>query len=153
MGNQTIKFTTDLLVARKTATGIQVPDKIVEGLGAGKRPPVKVTINGYTYRNTIAVMNGAFMLSVSAEVREKAGIKGGDKIEVELELDTQPREVAIPVDFKKALDKNTAAKKFFETLSNSNKKRYIIPIEQAKTEDTRLRRIEKAIADLNNNKK
>ena len=151
--NAKVKFTTTLLLAKKTATGIKVPDELVEELNAGKRPPVVATINGYSYRNTIAVMDGAFMLSVSAEVREKAGINGGDTVTVELELDTQPREVAVPDDFQKELKKNAAAMRLFETLSNSNKKRYIIPIEQAKTEETRARRIGKAIADLTAGKK
>ena len=148
-----IKFKTTLLLAGKTATGIEVPPDVVEKLATGKRPPVQVTINKYTYPSTIAVMNGAFMLPVSAEVREKAKIKSGDKIEVSVVLDTQPRVVELPADFQKALDKNAVAKKFFETLSNSNKKHFVIPITQAKTEETRNRRIEKAIADLLQQKK
>jgi hypothetical protein len=153
MSSQKIKFKAELLLAKKTATGIQVPHEVVEKLGNSKRPPVIVTVNGYTYQNTIAVMNGVFMLSVSSDVREKANIKSGDIIEVEIELDAQPREVEVPIDLKKALDNNIAAKKFFETLSNSNKKRFIIPIEQAKTPETKTRRIEKTIADLEQQKK
>lgn len=141
------------IAGKKTATGVKVPDELVRKLGAGKRPPVVVTINGYAYRNTIAVMNGTSTLSVSAEVREKAGLTDGDIITVELELDTQPREVAVPTDLQKELDKNEAARRFFETLSNSNKKRYIIPIELAKAEETRARRIKKAVADLADGKK
>lgn len=141
-------FTTTLLTAKKTATGISVPDEIVENLGAGKKPPVSVTINGYTYPSTIAVMDGVFMVPVSSEVREKANVKGGDTIEVTLVLDNQPREVALPEDFEQALNANAAAKTFFETLSNSNKKRFVIPIEQAKTAETRTKRIEKALVEL-----
>ena len=148
-----IKFRTTLLQAKKTATGIQVPDEVVEQLGAGRKPPVKATINGYSYRSSIAFMGGVFMLSVSAVVRENAGIQGGDEIEVELELDTQPREVAVPPELQKALDKNASAKKFFESLSYSNKQRYVLPIEQAKTEETKQRRIEKAVSDLSAGKK
>ncbi len=146
--NQPIVFIAPLLLAKKTATGIQVPDKIVAKLSSGKRPPVKVTINGYTYQNTIAVMDGVFMLSVSAAVREKAQIKSGDQVTVTLELDTTVREAAIPEEFKKVLDQYSVAKQRFEKLSNSNKKRYIIPIEQAKTIETKNRRIEKAIQEL-----
>jgi hypothetical protein len=149
---QPITFTAPLLLAKKTATGIQVPDAIVTQLGNSKRPPVKVTINGYTYPNTIAVMNGVYMLSVSAAVREKANIKSGDLVKVTLELDTTIREVAIPEDFKRALDKHPPAKQQFEKLSNSNKKRYIILIEQAKTPETKNRRIEKAIQELGHGK-
>jgi hypothetical protein len=142
------KFHTTILTARKTATGIRVPDDIVEKLGAGKKPPVKISINKYTYRSTIAVMNGIFMVGVSADVREKARVKGGDNIDVEIELDTEPREVTLPPDFKKVLDKNAAAKKFYDGLSYSRKKNYVVLIEQAKTEETRLKRIEKALTDL-----
>ena len=153
MSDPKLKFKTTLLQAKKTATGVEVPEHIVEKLAAGKRAPVKVTINGYTYRNTIAVMNGMYMLSVSADVRAKSGVAGGDKIEVQLELDREPREVEVPADLQKALSKNAAAKQFFETLSNSNKKRFTIPIEQAKTPETRNRRIEKAISELSAQKK
>lgn len=149
----TIKLRTTILQSMKTATGIKIPDEVVEQLGAGKKPPVKVTINGYTYRSSIASMGGVFMLGVSAVVREAAGVKGGDEVNVELELDDQPREAKVSEDFQKALDKNTGAKKFFESLSFSGKQRYVLPIEQAKTEETRQRRIDKAIADLLQGKK
>ena len=153
METPSITFTAELLTAKKTATGIEVPALVVEQLGAGKRPLVKVTINNYTYPSSIATMGGAFMLPVSAEVRANAGIKEGDTVEVTLALDTQPRVIEAPADFRDALDKNPAAAQFFEGISNSNKKYYIGAIEQAKTAETRARRIEKAIADLEQQKK
>lgn len=153
MGTARQSFKAILLQEKKTATGIQVPEAVVEKLGGGKRPPVKATINGYTYESTLGIMNGVAMLPVSAAVRDKAGVAAGDTVKVELELDSSTREVAIPADLKKALDKNAPAKSFFETLSNSNKKRYILPIEEAKTEETRTRRIEKTIAELTQQKK
>jgi hypothetical protein len=134
-------------------TGICVPEEIVEKLGAGKKPPVIVTVNDFVYRNTIAVMSGKFMIGLSADIRSKTGIKGGDKVKVTLELDTKPREVKIPLDFKKLLEENPLAKQLFETLSYSNKQRYVLPIGQAKTEETRQRRMEKAISDLSEGKK
>jgi hypothetical protein len=143
-----LKFSTTLLTAGKTATGIQVPEEIVTALGSSKRPPVKITLNGYTYRSTIAVMGGKFMIGVSAEVREAAYVKGGDKITVSLELDEQPREVDIPAVFEKVLAKDPKAKKKFETLSYSNKRRLIAPIASAKTDGTRERNILKAISEL-----
>ena len=143
-----MKFTTTLLTAGKTATGIQVPDDIVEALGQSKRPPVKVTINGFTYRSTIAVMGGKFMIGVSAEVREAARVKGGDKVTIALELDLAPRELDLPAAFQKALTKYPKAKKNFEGLSYSNKKRLVSPIASAKTEETRDRNINKAISEL-----
>jgi len=134
-------------------TGICVPEEVVEKLGAGKKPTVTVTVNNYVYRNTIAVMDGKFMIGVSADIRNKTGIKGGDEVIVELELDNEPREVILPPDFKVALNENLNAKKFFEGLSYSNKQRYVLPIGQAKTEETRQRRIEKAIRNLSDGKK
>jgi bifunctional DNA-binding transcriptional regulator/antitoxin component of YhaV-PrlF toxin-antitoxin module len=134
-------------------TGICVPNEIVEQLGAGKKPPVHVTVNDFTYRNTIAVMGGKFMIGVSADIRSKTGIKGGDKVKVILELDTKPREVEVPADFQQLLNENPKARQFFETLSYSNKQRYVLPIGQAKTEETRQRRMEKAIIDLSECKK
>src|SRR4051794_24498912 len=146
-----LSFTTTILQIGNN-TGICVPEDVVERLGAGKKPPVNVTVNDFTYRNTIAVMGGKFMIGVSADIRSKTGIKGGDKVTVQLELDTLPREVSLPPDFKDALDKNIQARKFFEELSYSNKRRYVLPIDEAKTQATRQKRIEKAISDLSEGK-
>lgn len=145
---QRLKFSTTLLQSGKTATGIVIPDELIEKLGAGKKPAVKVTINGFTYRSTVAVMRGAFMVGVNAENREGAGVKGGDKIDVTIELDSEPREVEIPVEFKKALDKEEKAKKAFESLSYSKKSALIYPIAKAKKDETRERNIEKALGIL-----
>jgi hypothetical protein len=147
-----VSFNTTILQLGNN-TGINVPDEVVEKLGAGKKPPVIVTVNDFTYRNTIAVMGGKFMIGVSADIRSKTGIKGGDKVKVTLELDTKPREVDVPADFQRLLDKNSKARQFFETLSYSNKQRYVLPLGQAKTEETRQRRMEKAINDLIEGKK
>ena len=140
-----MKFKTTLLKAGKTATGIIIPPKIVESLNAGKKPPNRVTINGYTYRNTVAVMGGNYMVGVSAEHRKGANVEGGDEIEVIIELDTQPREVEVPAEFQKVLNKNSVAKKNFESLSYSKKRGLTDPIKGAKSDETRQRRIEKAI--------
>jgi len=147
-----MKFTTTLLQAGKTATGIEIPASIVEQLGAGKKPPVRITINGYTYRNTVAVMGGVFMVGVSAEHRKGANIAGGDEVDVTIELDTEPRVVEVPAEFQKVLNKNLIAKKYFDTLSYSKQQGLVLPIKDAKTTETRLRRIEKAIIILNERK-
>ena len=84
-----MRFHTTLLQSDKTATGIEVPAEVIEALGAGKRPPVSVTINGFTYRSSIAVMGGQYMVGVSAENRAGARVKGGDEIDVDIELDTR----------------------------------------------------------------
>ena len=143
-----MKFTTMLLQAGKTATGIEVPPEVVESLGAGKRPPVRVTINGYSYRNTIAVMGGKFMVGVSAEHRQGAGVAGGDRLEVEIKLDAAPREVMVPADFAAALDGDPAARHYFEGLAYSHKLRHVLAVNDAKTPETRQRRIDKAVAML-----
>jgi hypothetical protein len=132
----------------KTATGIQVPAEVVENLGSGKRPPVRVTINGYSYRSTVASMSGVFMLPVSAEHREGAGVSAGDEVEVDLQLDTEPREVSVPPDFTEALNREPDARRFFDGLSYSQKLRHVLSIEEAKTAETRQRRIEKAVSML-----
>ncbi len=150
--NKIVRFDT-AIVQIGNNTGICVPDEVVKKLGAGKKPPVMVTVNNYTYRNTIAVMGGKFMIGISADIRSKTGIKGGDKVTVQLELDNKPREVVLPFNFKNVLDENPEAKKLFEALSYSNKQRYVLPIEQAKTDETRQRRLEKAINDLREGKK
>jgi hypothetical protein len=145
-----MKFRTRILQAGKTATGIELPTKIVEALGAGKRPPIRMTINGYTYRSTVAVMGGKFMVGVSADVREAAIVAGGDEVDVDVELDTAPREVNVPPELRKALTRNPDAKRFFDQLSYSKKRLYTVPIEKAKTDETRQRNLDKAINELRN---
>jgi hypothetical protein len=141
-----MKFTTKLELGGKTATGFVVPPEVVEALGKGKKPPVKVTINGYTYRNTVAVYGGVYMLGVSAEHREGAGVEAGEEIEVDLELDTEPRVLEIPADLTEALEREPEAKSYFDGLSYSNKRRHVLAIEGAKAAETRQRRIDKSVA-------
>ena len=106
----------------RSVTGIVVPPEVVEALGSGKRPAVNVTINGsYSYRNTVAVMGGAYMIGVSAEHRQAAGIKAGDVIDVDLELDTEKRDVAVPEDLRVALQASPEAERVFYGLSYSRK--------------------------------
>ena len=143
-----MRFRTKILQAGKTATGIRVPDEIVEGMGAGKRPPVRVTINGFTYRSTIAVMGGDYMVGVNADNRAGAGVAGGDTVDVDIELDTAPRAVTVPPDLAAALAAEPAAQRTFDGLSNSNKGWHVQSVEGAKTDETRQRRIAKSIEAL-----
>ena len=113
-----MNFRTIVQLSGKTATGIQVPADVVAHLGSSKRPPVRVTINGHTYGSTIAPMGGVFMLPISAENRLLAQVSAGDEIEVEVEPDTEPREVSVPPDFLEALDGDTDARRFFDGLSS-----------------------------------
>ena len=147
-GRGPISFRATIELDGKTATGIRVPPEVVAGLGPSKRPPVRVTINGHTYRSSVAPLGGEFMLAVSAENREAAGVAAGDEIDVEIELDTAPREVSVPPDFAEALDRDADARRFFDGLSYSNKRRYVMGIEEAKTAETRQQRIAKAISTL-----
>lgn len=143
-----MRFHAPVELGGKTATGIEVPGKVVEGLGAGKRPAVLVTINGYSYRSTVAPMGGRFMLPISAEHREGAGVAAGDEVDVDIELDDKPREVTVPTDFARALKKDKQASQFFDSLSYSKKQWHVLAIEDAKTPETRQRRIERSVAML-----
>jgi hypothetical protein len=143
-----VKFRTTILQGDKTATGIRVPDDVMTALNAGKKPKVSVTINGHTYRSSVATVDGGPMVGVSEVVRTAAGVKGGDTVDVDIALDTASRTVAVPADFAAALDKVPAARKTFDGLSYSLQRFWVEPVVGAKTDETRQRRIEKAVATL-----
>ena len=105
----------------KTATGIHVPDDVVAALGSSRRPPVRVTLGTYTYRTTVASMGGRFMVPVSAAVRSAAGMAAGDELDVQIELDTEPREVEVPDDLAAALDCSPGARDHFDRLAYSHR--------------------------------
>jgi hypothetical protein len=142
-------FTTTLLKdEEKTATGIRVPAEIITSFGSGKRPKLRVTIGDHTYRTTAAAYGDVFMLPVSAENRDAAGIKAGDQIEVTLELDLEPRTVDVPEDLAAALAAKPGAREAFDALSYSARKEYARQVESAKAEETRTRRITGIVAKL-----
>jgi bacteriocin resistance YdeI/OmpD-like protein/uncharacterized protein DUF1905 len=143
-----VTFRATVGLAGKTATGVVVPGAVVEALGPQRQPLVRATIGAHTYRSKIAVRGGEFKLPISAENREGAGVAAGDEIEVTLELDTEPREVTVPQDFATALEAEAEARRFFEGLSTSQKQWFVLGIEDAKTPETRERRIVKAVARL-----
>src|SRR5690606_12894666 len=143
-------FRTTLLLEGKTATGIKVPAELVASLGSHKRPPVRVTIGSYTYRSTVAAYGDVFMLPVSAENREAAGIKAGDEIEVTIELDTEPCTVEVPNDLATALTEKPGAREAFDALSYTMRKEYVRQVETAKAQATRERRIAGIVAKLAN---
>ncbi len=121
---------------------------MVEALDSGKKPRVHVTIGGHAYRSTVAVYGGEFMLPLSAENRTGAGVAAGDEVDVDLELDTEPREVSVPADLAAALEAEPKALRCFDGLSYSKKRQYVNSIADAKTTETRQRRIAKAIDAL-----
>lgn len=142
-----MKFKTSILQTGNN-TGIEVPAEVVEGLGGGKKPAVVITIGSYSYRSSIAVMGGKFLIPLSSERRVESGLKGGDPVEVQLALDDAPRVVAVPEDLSAALAGDAMAKAFFEKLSYSNQLRHVLSITDAKTAETRQRRIDKAMETL-----
>ena len=142
-------FRAQVRLSGRTSTGIPVPAEVVEELGAGRRPPVRVTIDDrYTYRSSIAPRGGEYLVSLSAEHRDASGVSAGDEVQVHLELDTDPREVTVPTDLAAALEGEPEARAFFEGLSFSHQQWYVLPIEQAKKPETRQRRLDKALALL-----
>lgn len=140
-----MKFRAVIELSGKTATGIEVPAAVVDSLGQGKRPPVQVTIAGHAYRSTVGVMGGKFLLPVSAEHRAAAGVAAGDEVEVDVVLDTAPREVSVPADLADALSGDAVARQSFEKLPYSHKQRHVLHIADAKTPQTREKRIAKTL--------
>jgi len=143
-----MRFRTTVVLAGKTATGIEVPPDVVAALGPGKRPAVRVTIGGHTYRSTVAVMGGRSMLPISAERRVLAGVAAGDEVDVDLDVDLEPRTVAVPGDLAAALDADPAARRRFDSLAYSHQLRHVLAVEGAKTPETRGRRVAGALAAL-----
>lgn len=143
-----MRIRTTIVQSGKNTIGIEVPGEVLDELGSGKRPAVKVTLNGHTYRSTVGSMDGVPMISLSAENREKAGVAGGDEVDVDIELDTAPRVVEVPAELEAALNAEPAARATFDQLSNSNKSWHVLQVTGAKTEETRQRRIAKSVATL-----
>lgn len=129
------------------ATAIKVPPEVVASLSSKKRVPVRVTIGDYTYRSTLVVYNGAFMIPLAQEHRAAAGVEGGDEVEITLEVDTDPRTVEVPADLAAALDAANA-RAAFDAQSYTNRKEAVRQVETAKAQETRERRIASIVAKL-----
>jgi hypothetical protein len=141
-------ITTILQDDKVNATGLPVPAEAVAALGTKKRPPVKVSLSGYTYRTTVAAYGDVYMLPLSAEHRQAAGVKAGDQVEVTIELDLEPRTVVIPDDLASALAEKPGAPAAFDALSFTMRKEYVRQVETAKAQETRERRIAKIVENL-----
>lgn len=141
-------FRATILQTGKAACGIPIPDEVVEGLGAGRRAPVTMTINGHTYRSSLATIEGRAMVGISAENRALAGVAGGAEVDVDIQVDARPREIAVPPDLAAALDAAPAARHFFDGLTYSVKQWHVLSVDGARTAETRQRRIEKSVAML-----
>jgi hypothetical protein len=148
-----MKFRSTLDLHGKTATGISVPDEIIEALGGGKRPPVVVTIGGHTFRTTIAPMGGQYLLGLNAENRTAAGAAAGDELDIEIVLDTAPREIAVPDDLAAALNADEKASAVFGTLSYTHRKEWVRWVEEAKKPETRQARLVKTVEALREGKR
>ena len=136
-----------VLASIERGFGVEVPFDVKEAFGSG-RPPVRGTVNGAPFRTTIARRGGRSLLVFNREVREAAGIAAGDTVTIELERDDEPRVVETPPDLAAALDADPEARAFFERLSYTHRREYVRCIEEAKREETRRRRVEKAVAML-----
>ncbi|WP_329004433.1 YdeI/OmpD-associated family protein [Kribbella sp. NBC_00709] len=143
-----MKFSAELLSTGKNTAGFEVPESVVEALGGGGRPKVSVTVNGYTFRTSIARMGGRYLLGFSAERRTEAGATPGEVLEVDVSLDTAPRELEVPEPLAAALAADAGAQAFWETLSYSKRQWHVLQVTSAKTDATRERRIEKSIRTL-----
>lgn len=130
------------------ATGIRVPPDVISALGTGKKPKVVITLNGYTYRSTVAAYGDVFMLPLSQEHRVAAGVQAGDEVEVTLVLDLEPRTVDIPEDLVTALAEKPGARAAFDDLSYTMRKEHVRQVESAKAQETRDRRIANIVAKL-----
>ena len=146
-----MEFRTTVVLNGVTATGLQVPEDVVERLGAGKRPPVRVTVAGYTYRTTVAPTGGTFWVPLAGEHREAAGVAADEEVDVRIELDTEPRQVVLPEDLAAAMD--DAARTTYDKLAYSHQKEWVRWVEEAKKPETRAARIEKTVAGLREGKK
>ncbi|HEV7789426.1 MAG TPA: YdeI/OmpD-associated family protein [Pseudonocardia sp.] len=143
-----MRFQSIVELGGKTATGIRVPEEVVTGLGSHRRPPVRVTVGAHTYRTTVAPMGGAYFVPLSAENRNLAGVAAGDQVDVDIELDTAPREVTVPAELAAALEREPGARRAFDALSTSRRREHARQVETAKAEATRQRRIAKVLDEL-----
>jgi hypothetical protein len=143
-----MRFQATVELGGKTATGIRVPEEVVTGLGSHRRPPVRVTVGAHTYRTTVAPMGGAYFVPLSAENRSLAGVAAGDQVDVDIELDTAPREVTVPAELAAALEREPGARQAFDALSTSRRREHARQVETAKAEATRQRRIAKVLDEL-----
>lgn len=143
-----MRFSAELEATGGNTAGFRVPERVVEALGGGKRPKVTVTVNGYSYRNTVAPMGGEFWIGVAMTHRGPAGLEPGRTYEWDLEPDTAPRVVEVPEPLAAALAEDPAAARAWSALSYSRQRALADPIAGAKGEDTRARRVEKALAVL-----
>jgi hypothetical protein len=143
-----MRFRTTIKASGKNTAGIPIPEEVVEALGGGRKPAVTLTVNGFTYRSSIATVDGQPMVGLSAERRAASGLSGGDEVDVDIELDTAPREVTVPPELAAALEADEAARATWDKLSYSNRSWHVLQVTGAKSDETRDRRIARSIEAL-----
>ena len=141
-------FTTELEATGGKTTGFVVPDAVVDALGAGRRPKVAVTVNGHTWRTSIAPMGGRYLVGASAAVRAAAGIAAGETHTVTVEVDDTPRTVEVPDELAAALAASPTAAAAWAALSYSQQRSHADPLAAAKAPETRARRVAATMAAL-----
>lgn len=138
----------ELMSSGKNTTGFVVPEELVDQLGGGRHPKVRVRLNGAEFGTSIASMGGRFLLGVSSDRRQAAGVTAGEIYDVEIELDTEPRVLEVPDDLAEALDAVPAARAFFDSLSFSKRQWHVLQVTGAKQAETRARRIATSVSML-----
>jgi hypothetical protein len=134
------------LEPRGPAAAVVLDDAQVAEVGEGaRRFPVVATVNGYTWRTSVARMGGEFLVGLNREVRQGAGVEAGDEVDVALELDSAPREVEVPTALATALAGDPQAKAAFESMAFTHRKEYARWVAEAKREETRQRRVQQAL--------
>src|SRR5262247_2772925 len=110
--------------------GLELSPEVVEALGAGKRPAVTITINGHSWRSRVAIMRGRYLLGLSNANRKAAGVATGDEVEVEVEVDDEPRVIVEPEDFARALDADPVARAAYNRLADGRKRQHVLAIDK-----------------------
>jgi hypothetical protein len=144
---QTMKFRS-CVEPPEPMRGLEVPPEVVEGLGGGKRPAVTIAINEHSWKSRVAIIRGRYLLGLSNANRKAAGVVTGDEVEVEVEIDAEPRVVVEPADFSRALDADPVARPAYDRLSYSRKREHVLAIDSAKKPETRIRLIDEALVNL-----
>lgn len=148
MGRWPVRFDARLRLNGKTATGVPIPDRVIEDMGGGRRPRVTASINGCTFQTSLGTISGQTMLPVSAAIRSEAGLEAGDRVVVEIALTTESPPVTIPADLQAALAADAAARTFFDGLTSSQQRGYTEWIALAKRAETRQRRLVQTVLAL-----
>lgn len=143
-----MKFTSQLTVVENDNAGIPVPEEIVTALGGGNHPKVQLTLNGFTYRSSIAKMGDGFWIPASKDRRKEGNLEVDVPYEIDIALDTAPRTVDIPEELTAHFASNPDTKATWDAVSYSNQLRMVTPINNAKKPETRQRNVDKVIATL-----